>query len=153
MRGQIFRAIHEGEYRVVLSIKYLCAFYLRVVLFFLPLLGGCSCSGCPCVSCWIWSSRVFGLLFIHMFSPLVRLRRWCESRSFCIVYFPLSCSQLMSLLLVAHVAVYCVPFSNSLYLLVTVALNMYICSFSFWIDKKWWWPLPAETCSFIVNRI
>ena len=23
----------------------------------------------------------------------------------------------------------------------------------FWIDKTWWWPLPAETCSFILNRI
>ena len=43
------------------------------------------------------------------------------------MYFPLSCVQLMSLLLVAHVAVYCIPFSASLYLLVTVAL-MYICS-------------------------
>ena len=24
---------------------------------------------------------------------------------------------------------------------------------AFLIDKTWWWPLPAETCSFIVNRI
>ena len=23
----------------------------------------------------------------------------------------------------------------------------------FWIGKTWWWPLPAETRSFIVNRI
>ena len=66
--------------------------------------------------------RVFGLLFIHMFSPLVRLLRWCVSRSCCVVYFPLSCAQLISLSLVAHVAVYCVPLSVSLYLLVTVAL-------------------------------
>ena len=88
-------------------LKYLFAFYLRVVLFFLPLLGG-FCRGCPCVPCWIWSSpvrdgenndrcvrelgiyisgtggqhfcgargnvgirylRVFGLLFIYIFSP------------------------------------------------------------------------------------
>ena len=38
-------------------LKYLCAFYLRVVLFPLPLLGG-FCRGCPCVPCWIWSSPV-----------------------------------------------------------------------------------------------
>ena len=111
-------------------LKYLYAFYLRVVLFSLTLLGGCSCRGCPCVSCWIWSSRVFGLLFIHMFSTLVRLLRWCVSRSWCIVYFPLSCAQLMSLSPVAHVAVYCVPLSASLYLLVTVALSIYIRSVS-----------------------
>ena len=38
-------------------LKYLCAFYLRVVLFSLPVLGG-FCSGCPCVPCWVWSSPV-----------------------------------------------------------------------------------------------
>ena len=71
--------------------------------------------------------RVFGLLFIHMFSPLVRLLRWCVSRSCRTVYFPLSCARL-SLSLVAHVAAYCVPLPVSLYLLVTVALSTYICS-------------------------
>ena len=84
--------------------------------------------GFLCVPRWIWSSRVFGLLFIHMFSLLVRLLRWCVSRSCCIVYFPLSCAPLMSLSLVDHVAVYGVPLSASLYLLVTMALSMYICS-------------------------
>ena len=71
--------------------------------------------------------RVFGLLFIHMVSPLVRFLRWCVSRSCCVVYFPLSCVQL-PLSLVAHVAAYCVPLFVSLYLLVTVALSTYICS-------------------------
>jgi hypothetical protein len=79
------------------------------------------------VPCWIWSSRVFGLLFIHMFFPLVCLLRWCVSRSCCIAYFPLSCVQL-HLSLVAHVAAYCVPLSVSLYLLVTVPHSMYIFS-------------------------
>ena len=36
-------------------LKYLCAFYLRVVLFSLPLLGG-FCRRCPCGPSWIWSS-------------------------------------------------------------------------------------------------
>ena len=71
--------------------------------------------------------RVFGLPFIHMFSSLVRLLRLCASRSCCIVYFPISCVQL-PLSLVVHVAAYCVSLSVSLYLLVTVALSMYICS-------------------------
>ena len=43
------------------------------------------------------------------------------------MHFPLSRAQL-PLSLVAHVAAYCVPLSVSLYLLVTVALSMYICS-------------------------
>ena len=43
------------------------------------------------------------------------------------MYFPLSCAQL-PLSLVAHVAVYCVTLSVSLYMLVTVPLSMYICS-------------------------
>ena len=118
-------------------LKYLCAFYLRVVLFSLPLLGGFY-RGWLCVPCWIflWVARgnvgiqylhVFGLLFIHMFSPLDCLLRWCVLQSCCIVYFPLSCAQL-PLSLVAHVAAYCVLLSVSLYLLVTVALSMYICS-------------------------
>ena len=107
-------------------LQYLCAFYLRVVLFSLSLLGG-FCRRCPRVPFWMWSSRVFGLLFIHMCSLLVRLLRWCVSRNCCLVYFPLSCVRL-PLSLVAHVAAYCVPLSVSLYLLVTVALSMYICS-------------------------
>jgi hypothetical protein len=89
---------------------------------------------------WIWSSRVFGLLFIHMFSLLVHLLRWCVSRSCCIVCFPLSCAPLMSLSLVANVAVYCVPLSASLYLLVTVVLSMYIYSvrlcLSLWFHRE-----------------
>ena len=65
---------------------------------------------------------------LSMFSPLVRLLRWYVSRSCCIVYFPLSCAQLL-LSLFAHVAAYYYfPLSVSLYLLVTVALSMYICS-------------------------
>jgi len=38
-------------------LKNLSAFYLRVVLFSLPLSGG-FCRGCPCAPYWIWSSPV-----------------------------------------------------------------------------------------------
>ena len=115
-------------------LKYVCALYLQVVLLSLPLLEG-FCRGCPCLPCWIWSSRVFGLLFIHMFSPSVHFLRWCVSWSCCIVYFPLSCARL-PLSLVAHVAAYCVSSSVSLYLLVTVALSYVYVFCSFVCDTK-----------------